>query len=117
MGKTFLTEKELRQFPSIRKLTELCGLSNPHDWGLCQNDAGQVVFKEWEYDWLLQVPLEEIYAVVHYQYGEYYNPDDIIIIYGVECGGTNDIYFDIIEITDYEELKKFTPFEWVHIIN
>ena len=85
MGKTYLSSKELRQFPTIGSLSDLCGEHDPREWGLCRK-GDKVVFGEANEGRVLQVSLNELYERAHYAFGGEYNPNKVIIFYAVETG-------------------------------
>lgn len=100
MGKTYLSGRELQQFPTIGSLSSLCGEHDPEKWGLCQR-GDEVAFGEAAEGWVLQVPLNELYERVHWMYGGKYDPNKIIVFYAIEIG-VNNIEYSLYELTsDY----------------
>ena len=83
MGKTYLSGRELKQFPTIGSLSELCGEHNPRKWGLCRK-GDEVVFGKAKWSWILKVALNDLYERAHVAYGGEYNPNKVIIFYAIE---------------------------------
>lgn len=110
MGKLHLAIRELEeQFPTIADLVEWSKGENPDIWGMCQNNNGEIDFRKGGEEWLLQVTLNEIFKDAYFKYGEWYGQGDILIFYGVECFKTNDIYFELIELSSYIEATEWRP--------
>lgn len=107
MGKTYLSGKELQQFPTIGSLSSLCGEHDPEKWGLCQN-GDKIAFGEATESFVLQISLEELYERAHWVYGSKYNPNRIIIFYAIEIG-VNNVEWYLYELTSNESIIQMLP--------
>ena len=108
MGKTYLSGKELQQFPTIGSLSSLCGGHDPEKWGLCQRGA-EVAFGEANESFVLQVSLNWMYEMAHLLYGGEYNPDRMILFYAIEVG-VNNIECSLYELTPDDPIIQMVPF-------
>ena len=108
MGKTYLSGKELQQFPTIGSLSSLCGGHDPEKWGLCQRGA-EVAFGEANESFVLQVSLNWMYEMAHLLYGGEYNPDRMILFYAIEVG-VNNIEYHLYELAPGDCIIQMVPF-------
>lgn len=118
MAKTYLTEEELDQFPTIEELITDIGESAPCDWGLCQNQFGELAIAEECQEWELLMSLPEILSHLKIRYGEHPNPREIYFFYGILNYKTVDhlkegrvrphIHFDFISSPYYQEEEDTT---------
>lgn len=97
MGKTYLSGRELQQFPTMGSLSSLCGDHDPEKWGLCQS-GDEVAFGEADEGWVLQVSLNKLYERAHWMYGDKYDSNRIIVFYAIEIG-VNNIEYSLYELT------------------
>lgn len=105
-----LSEQELNQFLTIENLTHRSEGKDPDSWGLCQNEKGEVSFTEAGGEWILQVPLNEVYEKAIIKYGENYDSSDTLLFYGVDCSGTNDLCLDFIQKSSYKTRSETQHF-------
>lgn len=107
MGKTYLTEKELEQFPTISELANKIGDSNINKWGLCQNESGDIALGEDSDSWQLVIPLSDIHEEAHAAFGENYSPSNMRVVYSVELyPDLNIVSFELVDVFEYEKFKE-----------
>ncbi len=85
MGKAYLDENELKQFPTIQELNSKMGKWDSDVWGMCYHQRiGDIAFtSSFQEGWGLWHSMEEIYAEAHTKYGEDYKPENIRFMYFV----------------------------------
>lgn len=109
MGKTYLTDKELKQFPTIENLIIESNGEDPNLWGLRQNDENDTDFGKASQGWTLYVTLNDILMKARVEYGKNYEADNILVFCGVDCLETTSIYLELIELSSYGENSPLYP--------
>lgn len=114
MGKTYLSTKELRQFPTLQKLAEGSKGYDKSIWGLCMNTDGDISFGEASPEWKLLINLENLFVCASYQIDfETNNAEDIILFYGVDFINKREISFCFLKINrDEGLLDEKLQIEW-----
>lgn len=114
MGKLYLTEEELEQFPTISDLVSQIGDSSMEEWGFCQNIDGDITLGEDTTSWQLVIPLISIHEEAQVYFGLNYSPSNLRVIYHVEVyPDPNLVCFELIDMSEYqeyrEEIAKYPP--------
>ncbi len=114
MGKLYLTEAELEQFPTISDLVSKIGNSSIKEWGFCQNENGDIALGENTDTWQLVIPFIDIHVEAQTYFGLNYSPSNLKVIYDVEVyPDPNFVCFELVDMSEYqeyrEELSKYPP--------
>jgi hypothetical protein len=113
MGKSHLTLKELRQFPTLQKLVEGCEGKNSASWGLCKNNDGDISFGEAAEGWVLLVSLDGLFEC-----GVNITTTDVVLFYAVEWLQKEETFFEFIVLSNYEDtIKTQSRIEWSSLQN
>jgi hypothetical protein len=113
MGKASLSLQELKQFPTLQKLLEATCEEEQTSWGMCINCDGNISFGKESVGWEMIITLEEILHDSILRLGENFDPEDVILFYGVEYPPCGKINISFIMLSAYKNgIKRFPYIAW-----
>ena len=112
MSMTYLSTEVLAHYPSLQVLYDQCKGGDPANYGLCQNDKGEIAFRKVNEEWFLHESIITLTIVALERYGVDCDFEDIVIYYEFDGKGSSapdgirPVIIDLINLQHYVGIAK-----------